>query len=154
MAAHTFVALDYLVLISLLVLSSGIGVYFAWHDRRKKSNRQFLVANREMNWLPVSLSMMASFLSTTTVLGVPSEVFVRGVTFWMAAISTTLAILMAAFIFMPMYYKMNITSINEVRSLFCFAFSCRFVIDLQVFCNAVGSKETCALDKFGHFKRL
>nr|XP_050027167.1 sodium-coupled monocarboxylate transporter 2-like [Dermacentor andersoni]XP_054922405.1 sodium-coupled monocarboxylate transporter 2-like [Dermacentor andersoni]XP_054922406.1 sodium-coupled monocarboxylate transporter 2-like [Dermacentor andersoni] len=113
MAAHTFVALDYLVLISLLVLSSGIGVYFAWHDRRKKSNRQFLVANREMNWLPVSLSMMASFLSTTTVLGVPSEVFVRGVTFWMAAISTTLAILMAAFIFMPMYYKMNITSINE-----------------------------------------
>ncbi|KAH7938030.1 hypothetical protein HPB49_019375 [Dermacentor silvarum] len=113
MVAHTFVALDYAVLISLLVMSTGIGVYFAWHDRRTNTNRQFLVANREMKWLPVSLSMMASFLSTTTVLGVPSEVFVRGATFWTAAISTTLAILMAAFIFMPMYYKMNITSINE-----------------------------------------
>ncbi|KAL1413945.1 hypothetical protein MTO96_007882 [Rhipicephalus appendiculatus] len=39
MAAHTFVALDYAVLIAFLVLSAGIGVYFAWHDRRGNSNR-------------------------------------------------------------------------------------------------------------------
>ncbi|XP_037519058.1 sodium-coupled monocarboxylate transporter 1 [Rhipicephalus sanguineus] len=113
MAAHTFVALDYAVLISFLVLSAGIGVYFAWHDRRGNSNRQFLTANRQLNWLPVSMSMMASFLSAASVLGVPAEVFVRGSTFWYGSISTTLAILMAAFIFMPMYYKMDITSINE-----------------------------------------
>ncbi|KAH7938357.1 hypothetical protein HPB49_022743 [Dermacentor silvarum] len=113
MAAHTFVALDYVVLVSFLVLSAGIGVFFAWHDRRGNSNRQFLTANKQMNWLPVSLSMMASFLSAASVLGLPSEVFVRGSTFWMGVISTTLSILMAAFIFMPMYYKMDITSINE-----------------------------------------
>ncbi|KAH6928247.1 hypothetical protein HPB50_013040 [Hyalomma asiaticum] len=113
MTAHTFVALDYVVLISLLVLSAGIGVLFAWRDRRRNNNRQFLTANRELSWLPVSLSMMASFLSSTSVLGLPSEVFVRGSTMWTGAIGTTLAILMAAFIFMPMYYKMDITSINE-----------------------------------------
>lgn len=113
MTAHTFVALDYVVLIALLVLSAGIGVLFAWRDRRRNNNRQFLTANRELSWLPVSLSMMASFLSSTSVLGMPSEVFVRGSTMWTGAIATTLAILMAAFIFMPMYYKMDITSINE-----------------------------------------
>nr|XP_037281024.1 sodium-coupled monocarboxylate transporter 1-like [Rhipicephalus microplus] len=113
MAAHTFVTLDYVVLISFLLLSAGIGVYFAWHDRRGNSNRQFLTANRQLNWLPVSMSMMASFLSAASVLGIPAEVFVRGSTFWYGSISTTLAILMAAFIFMPMYYNMDITSINE-----------------------------------------
>ncbi|XP_037521166.1 sodium-coupled monocarboxylate transporter 1 [Rhipicephalus sanguineus] len=113
MPAHTFVALDYVVLISLLVLSAGIGVLFAWRDRRKNNNRQFLTANRELSWVPVSLSMMASFLSSTSVLGMPSEVFVRGSTMWTGAIGTTLAILMAAFIFMPMFYKMDVTSINE-----------------------------------------
>ncbi|XP_050027272.2 sodium-coupled monocarboxylate transporter 1-like isoform X1 [Dermacentor andersoni] len=113
MAAHTFVALDYVVLVSFLLLSAGIGVFFAWHDRRGNSNRRFLTANKQMNWLPVSLSMTASFLSAASVLGLPSEVFVRGSTFGLGVISTTLAILMAAFIFMPMYYKMDITSINE-----------------------------------------
>ncbi|XP_075741035.1 sodium-coupled monocarboxylate transporter 1-like [Rhipicephalus microplus] len=113
MAAHTFVTLDYVVLISFLLLSAGIGVYFAWHDRRGNSNRQFLTANRQLSWLPVSMSMMASFLSAASVLGIPAEVFVRGSTFWYGSISTTLAILMAAFIFMPMYYNMDITSINE-----------------------------------------
>lgn len=113
MALHTFLALDYVVLVSFLVLSAGIGVFFAWHDRRGNSNRQFLTANRQLSWLPVSMSMMASFLSAASVLGVPSQVFVRGSTFWWGAVSTTLAILMAAFIFMPMYYEMDITSINE-----------------------------------------
>ncbi|KAL3200977.1 hypothetical protein MRX96_053580 [Rhipicephalus microplus] len=117
MAAHTFVTLDYVVLISFLLLSAGIGVYFAWHDRRGNSNRQFLTANRQLSWLPVSMSMMASFLSAASVLGIPAEVFVRGSTFWYGSISTTLAILMAAFIFMPMYYNMDITSINELLYL-------------------------------------
>ncbi|KAH6929053.1 hypothetical protein HPB50_022528 [Hyalomma asiaticum] len=117
MAVHTFLALDYVVLISFLVLSAGIGVFFAWHDRRGNSNRQFLTANRQLSWLPVSMSMMASFLSAASVLGVPSQVFVRGSTFWWGAVSTTLAILMAAFIFMPMYYEMDITSINELLYL-------------------------------------
>ncbi|XP_037521169.1 sodium-coupled monocarboxylate transporter 2 [Rhipicephalus sanguineus] len=112
MPAHTFVALDYVVLISLLVLSAGIGVLFAWRNRRK-NNRQFLTANRELSWVPVSLSMMASFVSSASVLGMPSEVFVRGSLMWTGAIGSTLAILMAAFIFMPMFYKMDVTSINE-----------------------------------------
>ncbi|KAL3246054.1 hypothetical protein MRX96_057973 [Rhipicephalus microplus] len=80
MPAHTFAALDYVVLVSLLALSAAI--------RRA-----------------VRLA--------TSVLGLPSEVFVRGSTMWTGAIGTTLAILMAAFIFMPMFYKMDITSINE-----------------------------------------
>uniref|UniRef100_A0A023GNF3 Putative sodium/solute symporter ixodes scapularis sodium/solute symporter n=1 Tax=Amblyomma triste TaxID=251400 RepID=A0A023GNF3_AMBTT len=113
MTAAQFAVLDYVVLVGFLVLSAGIGVFFAWRDRRNKSNKQFLTANKELGWLPVSMSMMASFLSSIAILGLPSEVFVRGATIWTGAISSSLAVLVAAFVFLPMYYKMDITSINE-----------------------------------------
>ncbi|KAK8757990.1 hypothetical protein V5799_004377 [Amblyomma americanum] len=113
MAAAQFAVMDYVVLVGFLVLSAGIGVFFAWRDRRNKSNKQFLTANKELGWVPVSMSMMASFLSSIAILGLPSEVFVRGSTIWTGAISSSIAVLVAAFVFLPMYYKMDITSINE-----------------------------------------
>ncbi|XP_037558045.1 sodium-coupled monocarboxylate transporter 1-like [Dermacentor silvarum] len=113
MSAAQFAVLDYVVLIGFLVLSAGIGVFFAWRDRRSKSNKHFLTGNRELSWLPVSMSMMASFLSSIAILGLPSEVFLRGSTIWTGAVSSSLAVLVAAFVFLPMYYKMDITSINE-----------------------------------------
>ncbi|KAH7938577.1 hypothetical protein HPB49_025576 [Dermacentor silvarum] len=112
-AASSFAALDYAVLTGFLALSASIGAFFAWRDRRDKSNRQFLTANKQLGWLPVSVSMVASFVSATSILGLPSQVFVRGLTLWMNAVSSTLAMLVVAFVFLPMYYKMDITSINE-----------------------------------------
>ncbi|XP_070395776.1 sodium-coupled monocarboxylate transporter 1-like [Dermacentor albipictus] len=113
-AASSFAALDYVVLAGLLALSTGIGAFFAWRDRREQSNRQFLTANKQLGWLPVSVSMVASFVSATSILGLPSQVFVRGTTMWMNVVSSSLAILVAAFVFLPMYYNMDITSINEL----------------------------------------
>ncbi|XP_075551565.1 sodium-coupled monocarboxylate transporter 1-like isoform X2 [Dermacentor variabilis] len=113
MAVPNFAALDYVVLVGFLALSAGIGVFVAWQDRRKKSSKHFLTGNRQLSWLPVSLSMMASYLSSIGILGQPSEVFLRGSTLWISAISSTMSILVAAFVFLPMYYKMDITSINE-----------------------------------------
>ncbi|XP_065305227.2 sodium-coupled monocarboxylate transporter 2-like [Dermacentor albipictus] len=112
-AASSFAALDYVVLTGFLALSAGIGAFFAWRDRRDNSNRQFLTANKQLGWLPVSVSMVASFVSASSILGLPSQVFVRGSTLWMNAVSSTLAVLVAAFVFLPMYYNMGITSINE-----------------------------------------
>ncbi|CAN8017458.1 unnamed protein product [Ixodes persulcatus] len=113
MAVPTFAAADYVVLVGFLLLSMSIGVYFAWADRRRQSNRIFLTANKQLGWFPVSVSMMASFLSSNGILGLPAEVFLHGSTLWIGTLSSTIAILLAAVFFMPMYYKMDITSINE-----------------------------------------
>ncbi|OQR72568.1 sodium-coupled monocarboxylate transporter 1-like [Tropilaelaps mercedesae] len=114
MAAAQFAALDYVVLVGFLVISTLIGIYFAWKDRRSTSNRTFLTGNKELGWVPVSFSMMASFLSSIAILGLPSEVFNRGSMLWMGAVSAILAIVIAASVFLPMYYNMDITSINEL----------------------------------------
>lgn len=113
MSVASFTAVDYGVLLGFLVLSTGIGVFFAWRDRRNQTNRQFLVANKQLGWVPVSMSMMASFLSSIAILGLPSEVYVHGSLLWLGSISSSIAIVLAAFMFLPMYYKMDITSINE-----------------------------------------
>lgn len=65
---------DYAVFILLLLVSSGIGVYYAIKDRNaKKTARQFLTAERSLHWFPVSMSLMASFQSSVTILGYPGK---------------------------------------------------------------------------------
>ncbi|XP_077486529.1 sodium-coupled monocarboxylate transporter 1-like [Amblyomma americanum] len=113
MAAAHFAGPDYAVLIGFLVLSAGIGVFVAWRDRRNKSNKRFLTGNKELDWFPVSMSMVASFLPSIAILGVPVEVFVHGSTIWIGIICSSCSILVATYVFLPMYYKMDITSINE-----------------------------------------
>lgn len=65
---------DYAVFIILLLISSGIGVYYAIKDAKaKKTARQFLTAERTLHWFPVSISLMASFQSSITILGYPGK---------------------------------------------------------------------------------
>lgn len=96
----------------MLCFSSGIGVYFAWRDRRDQSNKTFLMGNRELGVFPVAMSLMASFQSATTVLGYPAEMFYKGTQFWVAIFGLALSNVLAAEIFLPVLYKLHLTSVN------------------------------------------
>lgn len=113
MASGGFTAVDYAVLAALLALSVSIGVWVAWQDRRRQSSRHFLTARGQLGWLPVSLSMMASFFSAVNVLGLPAQVFMRGSLLWMGVFATSGGVLLSAFLFLPVYHGLNLTSINE-----------------------------------------
>lgn len=76
-----FTPVDYLVFTSLLVASSLIGVYFWFKDRKSASNADYLVGGRNLAIFPVAMSLAASFMSTNTILGVPSEVYMLVSTF-------------------------------------------------------------------------
>ena len=75
MMQTNFSLIDYMVFIMLLVVSSLIGVLFAWKDRKKSSNEEFLTGGRNLDLFPVCMSLIASFLSSNTILGVPSEIY-------------------------------------------------------------------------------
>ncbi|KAJ6647651.1 Sodium-coupled monocarboxylate transporter 2 [Pseudolycoriella hygida] len=105
---------DYAVFIILLLISSGIGVYYAIKDRKaKKTARQFLTAERSLHWFPVSISLMASFQSSVTILGYPAEMYLRGTQFWFVIVSSAMAAVFAAEIFLPVYYDLNLSSVNQ-----------------------------------------
>ncbi|XP_077482936.1 sodium-coupled monocarboxylate transporter 1-like [Amblyomma americanum] len=118
--AAIFGAADYSVLCAMLCVSSGIGLYFAWRDRRDQSNQSFLLGNRQLGLLPVSLSMMASLQSATTVLGYPAEMYYRGTQFWVAIFGLAISNVIAAEVFLPVFYRLQLTSVNSyLERRFC-----------------------------------
>ncbi|XP_065280064.1 sodium-coupled monocarboxylate transporter 1-like [Dermacentor albipictus] len=113
MAVRYFHPADYCVLVAVLGLSSFIGVYFAWKDRRSTNNKEFLVGNRQLQVFPVTMSMMASFLSAIAILGVPSESFIHGAQYMVNFIGVIVGIVLAAHVFLPVFYEMDMISVNQ-----------------------------------------
>lgn len=114
MIIKSFSFIDYLVFVGLLIASSLIGIYFAWRAKHGASSAQFLTGNRQLSIFPVTLSLVASFMSTNTLLGAPAEVYQVGTQYVMQIISITFVIFLAAEVFMPIYYELGVVSINEV----------------------------------------
>ncbi|XP_050034616.1 sodium-coupled monocarboxylate transporter 1-like isoform X1 [Dermacentor andersoni] len=107
-----FTVADYSVMCLMLCVSSGIGIYFAWRDRRDVSNKSFLMGNRELGVFPVAMSLMASFQSATTVLGYPAEMYYKGTQFWVAIFGLAISNVIAAELFLPVLYNLHMTSVN------------------------------------------
>ncbi|CAG2165232.1 unnamed protein product [Oppiella nova] len=115
-----FSIVDYLVFVSLLIASSLIGVYFWYKSRKTATNAEYLTGNRQLSLIPVIMSMVASLMSTNTLLGMPAEVYQVGTQVWLTAVSCIIAIVLTAEVFMPIYYTMDFISVNEfIWRLYC-----------------------------------
>ncbi|KFP81849.1 Sodium-coupled monocarboxylate transporter 1, partial [Acanthisitta chloris] len=112
-----FTVWDYVVFAAMLLISAVIGVYYAFRGGAQKSSKDFLMAGRSMSALPVALSLTASFMSAVTVLGTPAEIYRYGAVFCIFAITYGLVVLCSAEIFLPVFYKLGITSTYEYLEL-------------------------------------
>ncbi|XP_074065952.1 sodium-dependent multivitamin transporter [Macrotis lagotis] len=112
-----FTLVDYGVCVLLLVLSLAIGLFYARRGRSQNTVRHFLLANRSMGSLPVALSLLATFQSAVAVLGVPGEIYRSGTEYWFLGCSYFLGLLVSAHIFLPIFYRLNISSAYEYLEL-------------------------------------
>ncbi|XP_070709650.1 sodium-coupled monocarboxylate transporter 1 [Pempheris klunzingeri] len=112
-----FVVADYVVFAVLLALSAAVGVYYAWVDRGQRSSGDFLMGGRRMTALPVSLSLTASFMSAITVLSNPAEVYRYGASIGLFGLSYLVAMVFTSEIFLPVFYRLAITSTYEYLEL-------------------------------------
>ncbi|NXL63405.1 SC5A8 protein, partial [Chordeiles acutipennis] len=112
-----FTVWDYVVFAAMLLVSAVIGVYYAFAGGGQKTSKDFLMGGRSMSALPVSLSLTASFMSAVTVLGTPAEIYRYGAIFCVFAITYGLVVLCSAEIFLPVFYKLGITSTYEYLEL-------------------------------------
>ncbi|KAL2308100.1 hypothetical protein Nmel_001099, partial [Mimus melanotis] len=112
-----FTAIDYSIFALLLVLSSAIGLFYALTGNRQRTVQEFLLADRDMGCLPVALSLLASFQSAVAILGVPAEIFRFGTEYWFLGCSYFLGLLIPAHIFIPVFYRLRITSTYEYLEL-------------------------------------
>ncbi|XP_021965091.2 sodium-coupled monocarboxylate transporter 1 isoform X1 [Folsomia candida] len=102
---------DWVVVAATLGASLAIGIYYAL--KGNKSNEDLLVGGRNMAVLPVAASVMATYISAITVLGYPAEVYSFGGQIIIHNIVSAIGVACSAFIFVPYFYKMKLTSINE-----------------------------------------
>ncbi|NXQ21148.1 SC5A8 protein, partial [Peucedramus taeniatus] len=112
-----FTVWDYVVFAAMLLISAIIGIYYAFVGGGQKTSKDFLTAGRSMSALPVALSLTASFMSAVTVLGTPAEIYRYGAIFCIFAFTYGLVVLCSAEIFLPVFYKLGITSTYEYLEL-------------------------------------
>ena len=77
---------------------------------------EYFLGDRRMPLIPIMVSATVSYMSTITLLGYPAEMFAFGAQYWLGCISLTLGVIVAAVLFVPVFYPLKITSINEVRA--------------------------------------
>ena len=111
---------DYVVFALFLVISAGIGIFFSLTGGRQKTTKEYLMGNRSMSLIPVSISILVSFKSAILILGSPAEIYLNGTIFMLGSLGMALACLLSSMIFVPLFFPLKITSAFEVRSFYYF----------------------------------
>lgn len=73
-----FTIYDYIVVIGMLVISLGIGVFYGFLDKKTSNSTDDFLRGTEMSLITVSLSLTTSFITAIELLGNPSEMFFNG----------------------------------------------------------------------------
>lgn len=106
----TFNGIDFVVFGATLLASAAIGLFYAIRDRNNDDTEEFLLAGRKLHYLPVSLSLLSSFISAITLLGTPAEVYRYNTMYWWISIGFLITGLGSAHIFVPIFYNLKVTS--------------------------------------------
>lgn len=108
---------DYAVFAIMLAISAIIGIYYACSGGKQKTTDEFLMGGRSLSVFPVSMSILASFMSAITLLGTPAEIYQYGTQYWIINVAYILVMPATAFCYLPVYYNLNVTSAYEYLEL-------------------------------------
>jgi SSS family transporter len=102
---------------SPLLLFSFVLSYFAlllgvaWFTSKNSDNDSFFNGNKNSNWVLVAFGMIGTSLSGVTFVSVPGTVGAIGFNYYQVVIGYFLGYLAIIYILLPLYYKLNLTSI-------------------------------------------
>ena len=104
---------------SPIIILITIAAYFAvlflvsWIAGRKADNAGFFSGNRQSNWIVVAMSTIGAAISGVTFVSVPGMVEGAGFSYMQMVLGFTVGQILVAYVLIPMYYKMNLTSIYQ-----------------------------------------
>ena len=108
---------------SSLLLFSFVIAYFlillavAWYTGKNANNDSFFIGNKNSNWMLVAFGMIGTSLSGVTFVSVPGGVgdfagnSFKGFAYLQVAIGYLIGYAIIAFVLLPLYYRLNLTSI-------------------------------------------
>ncbi|MCW3088639.1 MAG: sodium:solute symporter [Sediminibacterium sp.] len=102
---------------SPVLLFSFVIAYFlvllgvAWYTGRNSNNESFFIGNRSSNWMLVAFGMVGTSLSGVTFVSVPGAVARESFAYFQITLGYLIGYLVIAFVLLPLYYRLNLTSI-------------------------------------------
>ncbi|MCO5231067.1 MAG: sodium:solute symporter [Chitinophagales bacterium] len=102
--------IDWVVLV-ITILS--IVVYGLYKSRGQKNLQGFLLADRQLPWYHVGLSVMATQASAITFLSAPGQAYKEGMSFVQFYLGLPLAMIVLCIAFIPVYHRMNVYTAYE-----------------------------------------
>src|SRR5215218_7372828 len=111
----------------LLLFSFVIGYFIillvvAYYTSRNANNDSFFIGNRNSNWMLVAFGMIGTSLSGVTFVSVPGAVGkslgtgFEGFTYFQIVLGYVIGYFVIAYVLLPLYYRLNVTSIYNYLS--------------------------------------
>lgn len=96
----TFVIVYFVLLLAVAYITS-----------RNSNNESFFIGNRNSNWMLVAFGMIGTSLSGVTFVSVPGTVGSSAFAYFQVVIGYFLGYIIIAFVLLPLYYRLKLTSI-------------------------------------------
>ncbi|XP_067657868.1 sodium-coupled monocarboxylate transporter 1-like [Haliotis asinina] len=113
MAKVSISAADYAVICGMLSLSVGIGLYYAVKGRRKITREEYLLGGRRLSVIPVTLSLIVTYMSSTSFVGMPAESFSSGYMIVHLGLGCTIGMGISMFMVVPLMHSLRLSSLYE-----------------------------------------
>ena len=102
---------------SPLTIIISIAVYFcfllgiAWYTSKNAGNESYFIGNKASPWYAVAFGMIGDSLSGVTFISLPGTVGTAHFSYMQIVLGYLLGYFVIAKILLPLYYKLNLTSI-------------------------------------------
>jgi Na+/proline symporter len=99
------------ILLGIILLYFAVLLGIAFYTSRGSDNESFFIGNKSSKWWLVAFGMIGTSLSGMTFISVPGTVGKAGFNYFQVVIGYWLGYFAVAYILLPVYYRMNLTSI-------------------------------------------
>lgn len=99
------------ILLSIILLYFGVLLGIAFYTSRHSTNESFFIGNRNSKWWLVAFGMIGTSLSGMTFISVPGTVGKAGFDYFQVVIGYFLGYFVVAYVLLPLYYRLQLTSI-------------------------------------------
>jgi len=97
-----FTSVDILIVVVYMAASVGFG---AWIGRKQSSTTDYFLGGRDIPWIAVTLSIVATETSVLTFISIPAVAYLGNLTFLQIVFGYMLGRILVAMIFIPAYSK-------------------------------------------------
>ena len=108
---NIFKKITMLILITVLVYFVALMLFSHFTARRAADNQTFFRANRRSPWYMVAFGMVGASISGITFVSVPGMTMRTDMTYIQTCIGFILGYFAIAFVLLPVYYRLNLTTI-------------------------------------------